>query len=349
MVARILLFLLLIFIPQYAFGLNPLDSKHDSKGYSTHTQDSYSLHSIASLSQWKRLLHYRGKTSLIRQDSGFFLSPLGAINPQAELLSTLQAFGIDVESAHTNTTNTSSFLCSYPARAMFLSRFFPQLKEMIKTTHCAEYEEFLEIVPSDRISLIFAAESDIYPGSAMGHIFLALEGEAKADLHKTFKGRSDLHIQKGQYLGYSLSFFANAELGLNPIMYIRALMGNLGGIYALQPLDNNTFEYLENEKRSLWKLGLKLDLDSKALLLAHLWELKDIPVEYSFITHNCNDALKSVLSVANEAFDTQKLKPYQTPMEYLKSLENVGLLESLSVEIPQDKKAFSDKYGHNKI
>lgn len=349
MVARILLFLLLIFIPQYAFGLNPLDSKLDSKGYSTHTQDSYSLHSIASLSQWKRLLHYRGKTSLIRQDSGFFLSPMGAINPQAELLSTLQAFGIDVESAHTNTTNTSSFLCSYPARAMFLSRFFPQLKEMIKTTHCVEYEEFLEIVPSDRVSLIFAAESDIYPGSAMGHIFLALEGEAKADLHKTFKGRSDLHIQKGQYLGYSLSFFANAELGLNPIMYVRALMGNLGGIYALQPLDNNTFEYLENEKRSLWKLGLKLDLDSKALLLAHLWELKDIPVEYSFITHNCNDALKSVLSVANEAFATQKLKPYQTPMEYLKSLENVGLLENLSVEIPQDKKAFSDKYGYNEI
>lgn len=46
-------------------------------------KDSYSLHSIASLSQWKKLLHYRGKISLIRQDSGFFLSPLGAINPQS--------------------------------------------------------------------------------------------------------------------------------------------------------------------------------------------------------------------------------------------------------------------------
>lgn len=179
MVARILLFLLLVLVPQYTFGLSPLDSTLNPKGDLTYTKDSYSLDSIASLSQWKKLLHYRGKTSLIRQDSGFFLSPLGAINPQAELLSTLQAFGIDVESAHTNTTNTSSFLCSYPARSMFLSRFFPQLKEMIKTTHCAEYEEFLEIVPSDRISLIFAAESDIYPGSAMGHIFLALEGGSK--------------------------------------------------------------------------------------------------------------------------------------------------------------------------
>lgn len=357
MVARILLFLLLIFVPQYAFGLNPLDSVFDSKDSLIYTQDSYSLDSIALLSQWKRLLHYRGKTSLIRQDSGFFLSPLGAINPQAELISTLQAFGIDIvdstiqiEPSHTGIVkNTSSFVCSYPARAMFLSQFFPQLKEMAKTTYCAEYEEFLEIVPSDSISLIFAAESDIYPGSAMGHIFLALEGEAKADLHKTFKGRSDLHIQKGQYLGYSLSFFANAELGLNPIMYIRALMGNLGGIYALQPLDNNTFEYLENEKRSLWKLGLKLDSDSKALLLAHLWELKDIPVEYSFVTHNCNDALKSVLSVANAAFDTQKSKPYQTPVEYLKSLHNAGLLEDVNVEVPQDKKAFIEKYGYNEI
>lgn len=311
----------------------------------------HTFDSLASLPEWKRLLHYRGSSSLISKDSGFFLSPLGARNPKAELLATLQAFGIHTQEGASaeSASSAQASLCSYPARAMFLSTFFPRLQEMIKATRCAEYEEFLEIVPSEDISLIFAAESDIYPGSAMGHIFLALEGRAKMDIDKSFQGRSDLRLRKGQYVGYSLSFFANADLGLNPILYIQALVGNLGGIYALQPLENNTFEYLENEKRSLWKLGLKLNADSKALLLAHLWELKDIPVEYSFITHNCNDALKSVLGVANGAFDTKKTKPYQTPVEYLKSLQNAGLLKGVSVEIPQEKKSFTNKYGQNDI
>lgn len=305
--------------------------------------DSYTqkLHKIAQSAQWKALLHYRSNTSLIPKNSSFFLSPKGAKNPLEELKATLVLLE--------NKKSAQEFVCRFPARAKFLSLFFVTIEDLAQKTPCAEYGEFRMIVPSERISLHFAAESDIYPGSAMGHIYLALQGRVKADFHKVFSESMEIHLKKNDEIGYSISFFANADLGINPITYIKAISGNLGGAYALAPLENALFEYIENEKRSIWELELKLSDSQKDMLLAHLWELKDIPLHYSFITHNCNDALKSVLSVASEDFNIPSFKPYQTPTEYIKALYSAGLITHYQVNIPLNKQNFVQKYGQNDI
>ena len=304
-------------------------------------EDSPTLSQIAQSAQWKALLHYRNNTSLIPQKSSFFLSPKGAKNPLEELQTTLTLMQSEKDA--------QEFVCRYPARAKFLSQFFIEIENRLQHTHCAEYEEFRVIVPSERISLHFAAESDIFPGSAMGHIYLALQGRAKADFDKVFAESVELHLKKDDEVGYSISFFADMDLGINPISYIRALSGNLSGAYALAPLENALFEYIENEKRSIWELELRLSDSQKDMILAHLWELKDIPLHYSFITHNCNDALKSVLSVASEEFNTPHLKPYQTPTEYIRALYSAGLISHYKVNIPQNKQTFVQKYGQNDI
>lgn len=297
--------------------------------------------SIAQNPQWKALLHYRGNSSLIPKKSHFFLSKKGYKNPLDELEATLTLLD--------SIKGQEQFFCHYPARAKFLAIFFPHIESLKSQILCEAYDEFRIIVPRDKISLVFAAESDIYPGSAMGHIYLALQGRAKQDFHKVFSEREVLDVHKGQEIGYSVSFFANTELGLNPIAYIKAFIGNLPGAYALMPLENSVFEYIENEKRNLYWLQLKLDSMQKDMLLAHLWELKDVLLHYSFATHNCNDALKSVLSVADSAFDARTLKPYQTPTEYISSLNRAGLITHTKVQVPPNKRTFTKKYGENDI
>ena len=296
------------------------------------------LDSIATSKQWRALLHFRKNSSLIEQKSGFFLAKNGAKNPYAELQATLAL----------KKDNPQKFFCTYPARALYLSKFFADIARDRTRIVCDGFSEFRQIVVFDKVSLHYAAESDMYPGSAMGHIYLAIEGTAKQDISKKW-GNTTLELKKGQYVGYSMSFFATAELGLNPIAYIRAIMGNLDGIYALSPLKNAEFEYIKNEKRNLWRLELALNDEEKAMLQAHLWELKDIEIDYAFITHNCNDAIKSLLRVANEDFYTPQNKPYQTPTEYLKALHTTGRIIDVKMEAPKNKEAFVKAYGRNDI
>lgn len=305
-----------------------------------HTNEP-NLESIAQNPQWKALLHYRGNSSLIPKDSIFFLSKNGYKNPLDELKATLTLLDSKNEQ--------EQFFCRYPARAKFLATFFPHIESVKPQILCEAHDEFRIIVPDDSISLVFAAESDIYPGSGLGHIYLALQGRAKQDFYKAFSEREVLDVRKGQEIGYSISFFANTELGLNPFAYIKALSGNLAGIYALMPLENSIFEYVDNEKRSLYWLELKLDSTQKDMLLAHLWELKDVPLDYAFATHNCNDAMQSVLSVANLAYDVHHFKPYQTPIEYIKALHRAGLIIDMQTTIPTKKESFVKRYGKNDI
>ncbi len=299
-----------------------------------------SLDTISQSLQWKSLLHYKDKASTFPQDSIFFLSKTGYKSPKDELKATLESF---------RDSKDTKALCRYPARALFLSQFFPDIADSIKSTYCEEYEEFKLIVPLEKVFLHFAAESDMYPGSSMGHIYLALKGVAKQDIHKVFDTNRILDVKKGEKLEYSISFFANVELGVNPFYYIRAIFGNLAGVYALSPLENNTFDYIENQKRSIYEFELIVNSEQKAFLQAHLWELKDINVNYAFINHNCNDALKAVLRVANEGFYTPQTKIYETPNEYLKSLKKAKLIESPLIHSPPSKEAFVKKFGANDV
>lgn len=182
-------------------------------------------------------------------------------------------------------------ICSYPARIHFISTILQDetFQTLTDHTQCNGLQEFLLIVPADEVFIEFAAESDKYPGSSMGHIFLHLQGIVRQDYVKHIDSHTTLRLKKGDVQHYSISYFANLSPVFNPLDYIRALYGNLNGIYALEPYDNTNFEYIQNQKRSIYRFRLhSADME---LLRLHLWELKDKAIDYAFITHNCTTPL----------------------------------------------------------
>jgi hypothetical protein len=71
-------------------------------------QNNQDLLSSYDFSMWKTLLHYKGKKSVIGQESAFFISPNGNQNAKAELDATIMALKTD-----------SKTQCKYPARLDF--------------------------------------------------------------------------------------------------------------------------------------------------------------------------------------------------------------------------------------
>ena len=257
----------------------------------------------------------------------------------------------------TNTTQSlnlknleNSVLCQYPARLYFIAQNLGDKRflQLIDTSKCAGLNEFLDIVPIERIFIEFAAESEIYPGSSMGHIFLHLQGFAQKDIKKDFGGAPFVR-QKGDRQDYAMSYFAMMSEFFNPLDYVGALAGSLGGTYALNPYDNAELDYLDNEQRSLYVFRVRANEKQIRLFALHLWELRDKQIAYDFVSHNCTNGIENVLGVLDERFFYATYKPFITPTEYLRYLVNAGAIEFSELKTPPNKQKFIEKFGSNDI
>ncbi len=296
---------------------------------------------IANTKQWHSLLHYEKNKSLINKKSHFFISPKGYIEPLAEYNAFI--YSILLEELHTlyrvknqSYNDDKSLICQYPARLNFIATQLEgverkQLLDYINTKQCIGLQTFYDRASFNSISLEFAGESDINPNSAMGHIYLSTQESFHADK------------------AYTISFFATTNLGFNPINYIRVFIGGVGGYVVLMPAKSTREEYLDDEKRTLYRFKLLLNTHQKQILQQHLWELKDKEIHYKFITYNCNTAMRKILGVANIAFDIRSKKILQTPTEYLSLLHKQGLITQQDITLPQKKQDFVKQHGENNV
>lgn len=330
--------------------------------------------------KWLALLHYENGKSSIQKGSNFFLAKKGHKNAKDEYIATLKLFfdeseghkiqnpkdtnqskQDEIQSANAQTSAQrlnskdsakleNSVLCKYPARLYFIAQFLndESFNALIDTSKCKGLNEFLQIVPIDELSLEFAAESEIYPGSSMGHIFLHLQGWAQNDINKRFGGAPFVR-KKGDRQDYAMSYFAMMSEFFNPLDYARALAGSLSGGYALNPYENAELDYLENEQRSLYIYKVLASKAQIRLFALHLWELKDKQISYDFITHNCTNGIENILGVIDEGFFYATYKPFITPAEYIKHLVNVGKIEFSELKTPPNKQKFVQKFGSNDI
>ncbi len=244
----------------------------------------------------------------------------------------------------------NSILCLYPARLYFIADKFSDetFSKLIDTSKCEGLNEFLQIVPLDELMLEFAAESTMYPGSAMGHIFLHLQGLVREDINKSINNAPFVR-KRGERQDYAMSYFAMMSEGFNPLDYVGALSGTLRGFYGLSPYDNAELDYLENEQRSLYVFKVRAKQAKMRLFLLHLWELKDKEIAYDFVRHNCTNGIESVLAVLDADFAHKGKKPFITPLEYIQRLENSGKIELKEIKAPPNKEKFTQIYGHNEI
>lgn len=329
--------------------------------------------------KWLALLHYENGKSRVQKGSKFFLAKNGHKNAKDEYIATIERFFDELErhkiqnlkdkqgkqdeiqganaqtSAQTldlkdNAKLENSTLCKYPARLYFIAQNLDDesFNALIDTGKCEGLNEFLQLVPLDELGLEFAAESEIYPGSAMGHIFLHLRGQTKQDFNATANGET-LVRKKGDKQDYAMSYFAMMSEFFNPLDYVGALSGTLKGFYALNPYENAELGYLENEQRSLYIYKVLASKAQLRLFALHLWELKDKQISYNFITHNCTDGIESILALLDSGFAYKRPKPFITPTEYIRHLVNADKIEFIELKTPPNKQKFVQEFGSNDI
>lgn len=327
--------------------------------------------------KWLALLHYENGKSRVQKGSNFFLSQSGHKNAKDEYVATIERFFDELErhkiqnlkdkqgkqdeiqgtkqNAQTlnlkdNAKLENSTLCKYPARLYFIAQNLDDeaFNALIDTDKCEGLNEFLQLVPLDELGLEFAAESEIYPGSSMGHIFLHLRGQTKQDFNTTANGET-LVCKKGDRQDYAMSYFAMMSEFFNPLDYVGALSGTLKGFYALNPYENAELDYLENEQRNIYIYKVLASKAQLRLFALHLWELKDKQISYNFITHNCTDGIESILALLDSGFAYKRPKPFITPTEYIRHLVNAGKIEFIELKTPPNKQKFVQKFGSNDI
>lgn len=258
--------------------------------------------------KWEALLHFSHGRSVLSQDSDFFLSSAGATDPAAELIATIKLL-----------ENSTQGKCDYPARNYFLTRQLP-------SPSCKGFKEYRDFVSAEKVILAFATESDNSPVSSMGHVFLVLEGKNKLGLTKR----------------HAVSFVA--DTGASPNLLIDFMQDEIAGRYILNSYDDLIYNYISNEKRSLWEYELTLSAEEKTMLFLHVYELKEHGTKYSFFSHNCATGLNRVLTTANPKLAYRNDRFYVTPIEYIKFISQTGRVRSITV-----RPSVEDKYrlSHN--
>lgn len=328
------------------------DNKKDFKNDLNAIKNTLLNAKIYENPKWLALLHYENGKSRVQKGSNFFLAKNGHKNAKDEYVATIETFFNQTQKQNLkdNTNLENSTLCKYPARLYFIAQNLDDesFNALIDTSKCEGLNEFLQLVPLDELGLEFAAESEIYPGSAMGHIFLHLRGQTKQDFNATANGET-LVRKKGDIQDYAMSYFAMMSEFFNPLDYVGALSGTLKGFYALNPYENAELDYLENEQRNIYIYKVLASKAQLRLFALHLWELKDKQISYNFITHNCTDGIESILALLDSGFAYKRPKPFITPTEYIRHLVNADKIEFSELKTPPNKQKFVQKFGSNDI
>lgn len=235
----------------------------------------FSLLSLASepheAAQWKALLHFESSSSLA-EGSKFFLE--SAPNLKGEWDSTLRAFRENPES-----------LCRFPARAIYLREVLKEAFPEPKNSElCDRWHKWREAISAKGIELVFASGYLSSPSSMYGHTLLKFPRSGKTE-------GQDL-------LDYTLSF--GAETGnAGGLAYVwKGLSGGFNGIYATAPFYLKVREYNFVENRDFWIYPIRLDPPALEKLVAHAWEIREMPFPYFFLRKNCSYFLLEFLKVA---------------------------------------------------
>jgi hypothetical protein len=263
---------------------------------------------LASNPQWLGLLHLKNDIPQIT-DTKFILSGTN-FSPLNEMYATLKLLDEDRDSN----------ICRFPARYSFLNKHLNLgLETDTAFDHCSEFSKYNKAVPFDNISLIFASEVLSSASSMMGHSFLSVSGKNN----------------RGNEVSHSLSFFSEIST-FNPIKLIYdGTIGGMDGFLMVRPFERDYQRYLEVEGRNLWSYGLHISQADKQLIKQHIWELKDIEIEYLFQSYNCATLTLYILGLANSELRNEEIL-YVSPVDVVKAVDKYNMVISKEVTLADD-------------
>lgn len=247
--------------------------------------------------RWHSLLHFHGDQASIT-DPGFLLS-LPDFSPKAEWIRTIELFKQDPKN-----------ICIFPARYLFMSmngEVLPPVPE------CPEYDEFLSFAPADSFSVVYASENLVNPSSMLGHGMLSFAG-MRAD---------------GYYAQHSVSFFTELD-SLNPLKVIwETFVEGKPGFFLVKPLNQHYEFYNLAEQRNVWRYELDLSELDRKLLHAHIWELRDVNMDYFFHTRNCATVSANIVRIVIPDIETGR---WVTPIDLVKAVNRTGRIKSVELK-----------------
>lgn len=219
---------------------------------------------------WSALLHVdQGRANI--QDPAFLLSA-----PDFSLQNELEASLLHLYGS------TPNKLCQFPARYLWLQQQL-QLPELALET-CSELSEFQQLSPAEKIDLVFASENLAQAASMMGHVFLKLSGKRR----------------DGREVEHAISFFTDAGTINLPKLFFESMVLGKTGYFTLSPYHEKLQQYSREEQRTIWEYELRLNVQERRLIQAHLLELKQAKLVYFFQNYNCATVVDFILAIARK-------------------------------------------------
>ncbi|MDR3607686.1 MAG: DUF4105 domain-containing protein [Oligoflexia bacterium] len=263
---------------------------------------------VAGSPGWKRLMHYHqglpfGRIKSELQGKGFFFSPNGRTNPEAELRASAEAFAQDREVGELRQNPQ----CAFPERFRFIKR------ELHLTYHevpCPLLDQYMAKFDADSVTLVFSGANQESPATMFGHTFLRLNSRKN--------GPAEL-------LDQGLSYAAFVPPGDGPLVfYWLGMTGGYRGSFSMLPYYRKVNEYSNAESRDLWEYRLSLTREQTETLLRHAWEIETNSwMGYYFFDGNCAYALLALLEVARPDWELTPFSLYVIPGETVKQLSRI--------------------------
>ena len=267
---------------------------------------------------WHLLLHYRknfwvGHTSEV-DDPGFFLSPDGKFDPEAELQATLAYFF----SATLVGRSKQPAQCAFIARYHWLRERLHFDDSKLIPQKCERFNSWLEELKPASISFIFPSAYMDNPASMFGHSFLRVDQKTQT---------SDTNI-----LAYTINYAADVPPDAGIEFAYKGIMGGYKGFFSTIPYYMKVKEYRDIENRDIWEYRLNFSSEQNHRLLMHAWELGNAYFDYYFFRENCAYHILSLLEIANPHLHLTDQFPIATiPANTIRLLHrSKGLISDIS-------------------
>lgn len=273
---------------------------------------------LATHDYWHRLLYYKqgrlpGTVRSETADPGFFLSPMGRHDPQAELEANLAAFFRLDQEPITN----QPFQCRFIARYHWLKKQLDIDPLRLPPQRCDAFQTWYRGINPGQATLVFASDYLNNPSSMFGHTLLRFDPSGQGE---------DTRL-----LSYALNYAANANETSGLVFAVKGLTGGYPGRFSVMPYYEKVKEYNDWENRDLWEYQLTLQTDEIERLLMHAWELGPVSFDYYFLHENCSFRLLGLLEIARPGLQlTDGFKLWAIPTDTVRAvLAEQGLLKEV--------------------
>src|SRR5262245_15612435 len=239
---------------------------------------------LASEREWHLLLHYRknlfrGFTSE-QDDPGFFMSPDGKTDPQAELNATLKQFFSDELVGRSK----QPAQCAYIARYHWLRERLQFDDSRLPKMACERFDRWFNDFEAQSITLIFPSAFMNNPASMFGHTLLRVDQQGQTE--------------QTRILAYTINFAADVPPDAGIAYPIRGIFGFYKGYFSTIPYYLKVQEYRDIENRDIWEYRLNFTPVQLRRFLMHAWELGNAYFDYFFFKEHCSYHLLSLLDSA---------------------------------------------------